>query len=93
MDPGPLLGDDFRSAAENDVARPRKCAAKRPYPSSGQLIFAQMRLIVAGDLASAWRSFGGIGPPWANLAQVALRGLAQKQGRVARALEAQNSDL
>ena len=92
MDPQLLLGADFKRAAENDVARVRKCAAKRPHPSTGQLIFAQMGPIVAGELAGAWRSLGGIGPQRMTLAQVALRGLAQNQGTGARALEAQNSD-
>ena len=44
-----------------DAARQKKFGAKKPYPPSGQLIFAQVRFIGAGELAGAWESFGGVG--------------------------------
>ena len=50
-----------------------------------------MRLIVAGDLAGARGSFGGIGAQWANLTQFASGGLAQDPETAARAVEAQNA--
>ena len=82
--PAPRLGAErwslpdaeLERAAGHDAAQREKFRVARPYPSSAHLVFSQMRFIMAGELAGAWASFGGIGAQWTDLAQVALTGSA-----------------
>ena len=65
---------------------------KKTIPSLAQLIFAQMRVIAAGELAGAGGSFWGTGARLPPLAQIALLAFSGYEETSARALEAQNTD-
>ena len=90
VEPRFLPDAEFKKAAENYVQRQNKCGATRPSSSLVHHLPARMRLIVGGELAGDWDSFGGIGPQWPNLAQIALTRLAQNRGTAARVLAAQS---
>ena len=92
MEPWSRSDTEFEGAAEHDVARQKKFGAIRPFPSLAQLCFAQMLVLLPGEMAEAWVSSRGIGAQRANFAQIALTGSTRGPGTASRVLEAQNPD-
>ena len=63
-------GADAIRAAATAGAKQRMFGAKESYPPLPQLVLAQPRAMVAGEIAGAWGKFGGLGSQLTNLAEV-----------------------
>ena len=63
------MGADAKRAADAADAKQRKFGVKESYPSAPHLVLAQMRAMVAGEIAGAWEKFGGLGAQMTNLAE------------------------
>ena len=72
-------GADAKRAAQAAEANQRKFGVKESYPSLPQLMLAQMRAIVAGEVAGAWEQFGGLGAQMTNMAEAMEVGLKTNQ--------------
>ena len=61
---------DVKRAIEAEMTKQKKYGVKKPYVRIDHMALAFIRMIVAGEIAGAWKRFGGLGPQLQNLAAI-----------------------
>ena len=61
---------DVKRAIDAEMTKQKKYGVKKPYVRIDHMALAFIRMIVAGEIAGAWKRFGGLGPQLQNLAAI-----------------------
>ena len=61
---------DVKRAIEAEVAKQKKYGVKKPYVRMDHMALAMIRMIVAGEIAGAWKKFGGLSLQLQNLTAI-----------------------